>query len=114
MNCVATLNMPNNYVVMEQEEMMYIDGGWSGEVFKDNILGLYANYRQASFALRAGGIGVGTIYQMANMTAPYIIAKFGITLSTTATIVGGVVAGLITAAGISAAVYYLGNHSVFG
>jgi hypothetical protein len=109
----GAITMPSNYVVMEQEEMMYIDGGWSGEVFKNNMVGLYNGYRNAAAALRMGGITIGTIYSMAAMTATYIVAKYGITITSTATLVGGAIAGIIAALSITAAVAYLGNNRVF-
>ncbi|NLD45832.1 MAG: hypothetical protein GX660_01340 [Clostridiaceae bacterium] len=109
----GAITMPSNYVVMEQEEMMYIDGGWSGTVFKNNMLGLYNGYRNAAAALRMGGITLGTIYGMGKMSAAFIVAKYGVTISTTASIVGGIVAGVIAALSITAAVAYLGNKRVF-
>lgn len=39
------LVMPNNYVVLEEEEMMYLDGGWSASVLGNNLWGAAKNLR---------------------------------------------------------------------
>lgn len=35
-----TLRLPNNYVEIEEEEMMYLDGGWSSSIARSNLKGI--------------------------------------------------------------------------
>lgn len=47
-----TMNMPQNYVELDQEEMMYLDGGWSASTF----------YKSASrLASHAYQLGIGIV-----------------------------------------------------
>lgn len=113
MSNTAVLTMPSTYVAIEQEEMMYVDGGWSGEVFKNNMVGLYQSSKVASTALRIAGITLGTIYGMAKMTAAYIVTSYSVAFGSAFAKIGGIVGGLIAVAGVALAVSYLGNNRVF-
>ena len=69
MSYTAALKMPSSYVVMNEEEMTYLEGGekWSGEKFKNNLIGAWNNIREAQTALKLGGLTVGKIAGMASM-----------------------------------------------
>lgn len=50
---IMELVLPNNYVEIEEEEMMYLDGGWSWKMLGKNLLGVY------NWASRTQSKGVG-------------------------------------------------------
>lgn len=109
----GTLVMPSNYVVMDEGEMTYVDGGWSGTVLKNNLIGLYNSSKNARVALLAGGLSLGAIGKLAYSTAKGVYLCYGATISTAALAVGGVIVGLIVAAGLLVAINYLGNNRVW-
>ncbi|WP_029186453.1 hypothetical protein [Streptococcus suis] len=95
------LVMPNNYVVLEEEEMMYLDGGdWNN--FRKNIQGLWARTTALRFALRESGL---TNYagQVIVASYPILMAKVA-SISTTVLAITGI-AGLVAAVGLGAALY---------
>lgn len=109
----GALMMPSSYAMMDEEEMMYVDGGWSGSVFAANLKGAYNNYKTAKKALLAGGLTLGAIAKTASSTVTAIYMSYGAAITGTAAAIGGFVVGLIVGVGISAGVTYLGNNRVW-
>lgn len=50
------LVLPNNYVELEQEEMMYLDGGWSGYTVARNLWNLAAMGWAGALLVGAGNV----------------------------------------------------------
>lgn len=109
----GALVMPSSYAVMDEEEMTYVEGGWSGNVFMKNIKGAYNNYTAARNALIAGGLTVKKIAKTASMSAKAIFACYGSAISGAAYVIGGIVLGTIIAASLFAGITYLGNNRVW-
>lgn len=110
----GVLVMPSSYAVMSEDEMTYVEGGaWNGNTFKKNIMGVYNAYKDVRNALRGGGLTVGAIASTAAMTVSSIVTYYGITITKTALIIGGIVGAVIAVSAITAGVYYLGTHRVW-
>ncbi len=109
----GALVMPASYAVMNEEEMTYVEGGWSGEVFAANLKGAYNKFQAAKVALLAGGLTLGAIAKTATSTAKALYLCYGGTISATATAIGGVVGGVIVTVGLLAGITYLGNNRVW-
>lgn len=109
----CALQLPVSYVLMDSEEMEYLDGGAaSPKMLADNLKGLYYSCSEAARALRLGGYSLGYIAKIAKMSYPVIAgsiaANLGVTLSTI-----NVVLGIIAAVGAAGATYYLATNRVF-
>lgn len=65
----GALVLPSSYAVMDEEEMTYVDGGWSGKTFASNLKGAYNQYKHVRNALLGGGLTLGAIAKTAYMTA---------------------------------------------
>lgn len=50
------LVLPNNYVELEQEEMMYVDGGWSAGLTGKNLIKLGSSIWAGYLLVQAGKI----------------------------------------------------------
>lgn len=103
------LVMPNNYVILEEEEMMYLDGGdWN--TFKNNIKGLAAS--SAGFRDAARQVGLwGAIWSARVYSYSYVV-------SVLAPILGSVTAanfvlGAIGVATVGAVSYALWNYKYY-
>ena len=58
-----TMNLPRNYVEIEEEEMMYLDGGSMTMLYK-NIKGLWGRSQGFRMSCKAVGITLGTMEQL--------------------------------------------------
>lgn len=109
----GALVMPSSYAVMQEDEMMYLEGSFSGSMLAKNLKGAYTRFKAAKRALLAGGLTLGAISKTAAMTAKSIYLCYGSAISATAYAVGGIVLGTIIAASLFAGITYLGNHKVW-
>ena len=109
----GALVMPSNYAVMEQEEMTYVEGGFSDTIFRNNLKGAWNSCSAASKALRAGGLTWGTICTAAFSSVSSIVAYYGITINTVALCIGGIVAEIVATVALVAGINYLGNNRVW-
>lgn len=109
----GALVLPSSYAVMDEEEMTYVEGGWSGKTFASNLKGAYNRYKHVRNALLGGGLTLGAIGKTAYMTAKAVYMCYGATISSVAYLIGGIVIGTIIAASIVAGITYLGNHRVW-
>lgn len=58
MNYVGTLTLPNNYVLMNEEEIMYLEGGATYDMYKTASAGCtYLSAMAVAFAAEAVGCG---------------------------------------------------------
>lgn len=108
---MSTLSLPNQFMELEQEEMMYLEGGWSGATFSTNLKHLWSG--GSSQALKYAGFTWGSIAAAANYGYVAACAEFGVEITALCATVGGVVGGLIGAGGAAAAIWYLGEHKVW-
>ena len=107
----ATLTMPKQYVVIENDEMEYIDGGaWSANTLRQNLQGLALRSARAFQAL---GISTTYLASVAKYTYATAVAKFGVKIVTAASIVGGIVGGLVAALAAGLAINHLGRNRVW-
>ncbi len=108
----GTLVMPSSYAVMEEDEMMYLEGGaWTVQTLGKSLKNLYYKYSFASQALRAGGITIGTIFSMTRGVLAITTAKIGAILGSLAA-ANWVVAAVITLVG-GTAVGIMGSKVCF-
>lgn len=114
-----TLSLPQNYVEIEQEEMMYLDGGWSKRVLGKNLLGIY-NWasnrmgRGVGLALRQVGfynVAYSCAYYASPATTGAIVAAIGKGAATLLKYGPWVAAGALAA--LAAGAVYLGTYRVF-
>jgi len=114
-----TLKLPQNYVEIEQEEMMYLEGGWSKRTLGKNCMGIYnwASNKMGkglSMALRQIGF-YSMAYQCAYAAAPSatstivaVLAKAAGTIASYNFWVGLAAIGVLLAGAA-----YLGTYRVF-
>ena len=111
----GALVMPNNFTVVSEEEMTYIDGGWSKSLFRDNVVGgvqrAIGNYKGG--VLRQCGITLAVVKGWCSYSYTWLCANVGWKVCKIASIVGGVVAGIVAAAACAAAIYLMGTRRVF-
>lgn len=106
--------MPMNYVELQEDEMMYLDGG-DAYTFINNVRGIW----DRSAGVRAGlrGVGFGNIWAAVSGAAMHgywwAVGKFGFAAVKIGMIVAGVVGGILATVGTAAAVWYLWNNRVF-
>lgn len=108
----GTLIMPSNYVVMDAEEMTYVDGG-TATTFKDNMVGLWNNSADIRYALKASGLTYAMITAAASYSYTMAVATFGTPIIAAASVLSSPVGGAIAALSVGAAVAYLWNKRVF-
>jgi|SRR5690554_4416017 len=100
--------LPSNYIEVEQEEMMYLDGGWSWVTFRNNMLGLVA------FGTAVGLLGKKVAKLMGSNTAYLkVVAAVGPTVAKIGSFFGGWIGLVVFGVSAAAAIYYLGNNRVF-
>ena len=111
------LVLPNNYVEIEEEEMMYLDGGGSFSIFKRNIQGAWKRFSNFSHALRAWGWSWGYLGNMLSHAARYgmswLYLNFSAPTIQLGFTVGGIIGLIVTSVGAVAAITYLCNYRVF-
>lgn len=100
------LVLPRNYVEIDEEEMMYLEGG-DARNFANNIYGLVrsATIRRA--------LGIPSWLALAKMSLPVAMSVFPGTIAKISSIVGGPIGGLIGGLGAVGAIIYLWNVRAF-
>ena len=112
----GALVMPKSFAVVDEEEMTYVDGGsWSGALFRDNVVGgvqrAIANYKGPILA--QCGITLSVVKGWCAYSYSWLCAHIGWKVVKIASIVGGIIAGIVAAASCVAAVYIMGTRKVF-
>jgi hypothetical protein len=105
----GTMVMPSSFIIIDNDEMEYIDAGWSASTLGSNVKGLLS--RGGSRVLSV--ISWSQVSAMATYAYATLCAKFGYQVVKVVTLVGGIIAGIIAALAVTAAVLYLGNNRVF-
>ena len=103
------LVLPRNYVEIEQEEMEYLDGGWSKNDAKGFVIGLIASgvgmiAGKAISKFMIGGVINFSAVWVANVIDKAIIAAYVYPGKATA-----IVVGILGAAGITYYIYQKGK-----
>ena len=107
-----TMNLPRNYVEIEEEQIMYLDGGSMTMLYK-NIKGLWGRSQGFRMSCKAVGITLGTIGTIAKMSYIKAVCKFGYVVTRTALTIGGFWLAGIALAGTAAFMIYLYNKRTF-
>lgn len=110
------LTLLMNYVELDQEEIMYLDGGWSMSVLVANLEG----------ALKKGGAIATAVYSIARLigkdvklikfmsaTASWIVGKVGWLVTKVVSLVGGFWAGFIAGMATAGVVWATGTYRMF-
>lgn len=111
------LVLPNNYVEIEEEEMMYLDGGWSCSVFVKNLYGLAE--RGGVIYTAIDGIsrylGKKNIKALKTLKASlsWVAGKVSWAIGRVVSLIGGFWTGFLVGMGSFLAISYLGNYRVF-
>lgn len=113
-NGTTALKMPSSYVLMDAEEMTYVDGGtsWSASMFAKNLMGLWNNTAAARHAMKCSGFTYGNLAAMAYMSYEYIAYTLAGSLFCSVSVVNAFV-GALVAVSVVYAVNYLGKHQKF-
>lgn len=111
-NGTAALQFPSNYVLMDAEEMEYVDGGWSGTVFANNLVGIWNKTAGARHALRGSGFSYAFLASTATMSYSYIVGSIAAKLMVALSTINFVVAAIASLAAAST-ISYLGNNRKF-
>ncbi|MDR0500003.1 MAG: hypothetical protein LBG97_01975 [Coriobacteriales bacterium] len=106
----GALVMPKNCVKVSEQEMEYIEAGWSNQMFYNNLRGLCSRY---SGAARQAGLTLGWISAALSYTLAQATVVFGWPVVSVALGLCGVIGGAIAILGVCAAIGYLGNNRVF-
>ncbi len=110
----GALVMPKNYAVVNEEEMTYIDGGWSGKKFMNNIKGLAALCASVITICKAFNCWDAIMACAATCYTKALALYSGLCLKLSAVVgsvnlAGGIIVGVSTAA----AIFTLGTWSIF-
>lgn len=93
------LVLPKNYVTLDQEEMMYLDGGdWNN--FRNNIQGLWASSAGLRDAMRQVGL-VSAAGTAIKYSYPILMAKVATISGPIIWATGGAAAVVAVGAGVS-------------
>lgn len=103
------LALPTSYVDVDNEEMEYVDGGWSGYVAARNAWG-YISKKGFSKALAWSGITFGTIMSWASYSFTYACSVVGWQVAKIGATVGGVIGAEAATAGTAGLIYWLGSE----
>lgn len=110
------LQLPNSFVEVDREEMEYVDGGWSGTVFKNNMVGICNKYAPSGAFRYAGGAAAISTSWTYWTTVSKVGAAVGETVAAAAAVVSGpvgVALGAVAILGAAGATWYLGNNRKF-
>ncbi len=107
----GALVMPSSYAVMSEEEMTYVEGGWSWKILGQSLQNLWNKFKFAKEALTLGGISLGVIGKMIQGTATIAYTKIAAVLGSIAA-ANAVVAAIVTVAG-GTAITIMGNKVCF-
>lgn len=103
------LILPEGYVSVENEEMEYVDGGWSGWVAAKNAWGYIQNKgftRAATYA----GLTLGVLMSWAKYGFTAASVAVGYQAAKVGAIVGGVIGTVLAVLGAAALLYWLGSE----
>ncbi|WP_155969696.1 hypothetical protein [Streptococcus ruminantium] len=93
------LVLPNNYVALEEEEMMYLDGGdWNN--FRRNIEGLSKRSEGLRFAMREVGL-LSSAGKAVWANKTILLAKVGMLSGKVIVVVGLLGVGIVGAVGLT-------------
>ncbi|HEL1842675.1 TPA: hypothetical protein TX081_000870 [Streptococcus suis] len=111
------LVMPNNYVVLEEEEMMYLGGGWSASVLGNNLWGAAKKFAVVFSVVNAmakslGYVNAGALAALKGSFS-FIVGKISWAIGKFVGIIGGFWTGFLAGFSAGAALTYLGNNRVF-
>ena len=116
-----TMNLPRNYVEIEEEEMMYLDGGWRVTINRRTINSAFCNLWSAigdvstaawlaSKSKNARAIGAKIISNGYKIAKSFLrVLKFG---SFWTTALAGAFAGIVIASAMAIGVVYATNSSI--
>lgn len=112
----GALVMPSNYAVINENEMEYVEGGWSGKTFARNLAGCLTIISGIGYILEKCGICVVgkciatifTSYWVACAKLSKVMISIGLKVATVSRVAA---AGFLI--GGSAAIWALGSYSVF-
>lgn len=107
----GALVMPSKFVVIDQEEMSYIDGG-DAKMLSKNLLGIWDKSTPVRFALKQIGYTRTILASAASYALTAAVAKFGLGVLKVGAVVGGAV-GAALVVGAAVGVAYLWNNRVF-
>lgn len=111
------LVLPGNYVEVTEEEMMYLDGGWSAGVFGKNLYGLAERGGVICTAIAglAKALGRANPRALTKLTGAlsWVAGKVSYGIGRVVGLIGGFWAGFLAGMTAWAAVSYLGNNRVF-
>lgn len=112
----GALVMPKNYAVVNEEEMTYVDGGgFSMALFKKNVVGgvqrVIGSYKGNTLA--QCGITLAVVKSWCSYSYSWLCVNVGWKVCKIASIVGGIVAGIVATAACAAAIYIMGTRKVF-
>lgn len=109
--------LPSNYAAIDQEEMMYLDGGaWSASTLKKSMNNLSGKVGSGAFRFAFGSLAVSTAWGY--WTAVSVLGgkvAAGLTvLASSMTGPLGIAVGAAAALGASGAIYFMGTKVRFG
>lgn len=102
------LELPTSYVDVDDDEMEYVDGGWSGYVAARNAWG-YISQKGVSRALAWSGITYRVVMQWASYSFTYACSVVGWQTAKIGATVGGVIGAVLATAGAAGLLYWLGS-----
>ncbi|MCD6631718.1 hypothetical protein LSG16_02570 [Lactococcus cremoris] len=105
------LVLPQNYVELTEDEMMYLDGGWSVKILATNLKDLWNKRPVFAGIFKANGISWGALGALALGRASYLITRIGVAIGSIAAanwVVGATIAALA-----GGAIFALGTWHVF-
>lgn len=112
----GALVMPSNYAVVNDNEMEYVEAGWSGKTFARNLAGCLTIISGIGYILEKCGIGVVgksivtvfASYWAACAKLSGVMISIGLKVATVSRVAA---AGFLI--GGAAAIWALGSYSVF-
>lgn len=107
----GNLVMPSNYVVVNADEMEYVEGGFSWSTLGKSLKNLINKYSFAKCALMGSGITMVTIAKIAAGSATYLYATIATTLGSIAC--ANWVVGLVIGVSAVTAIYVMGTWECF-
>ncbi|MCZ0704565.1 hypothetical protein J2T56_003134 [Natronobacillus azotifigens] len=109
--------LPKKYVALEQEEMMYLDGGWSARTFGRNLVGIWGSFwgAEALVSKLAKTLGKVSPRALESLTGTYkkIAAKASVQLGKIGAKLGGIKGAIVGTAIAAGGVWALGKKSFF-
>lgn len=105
------LVLPQNYVELTEDEMMYLDGGWSKKTLVTNLKDIWNKHPVFGGIFKANGISWGLLGAYALGRASYLLTRIGLAIGSISAACW-VVGAAIAAAG-GGAVFALGTWHIF-